>query len=243
MTANLIDDLGLEFQGDRGHKHFPRLASLIEAETPQVLEVGTWAGNSLIAWDKAFGGKARLTAVDTWAPYWPPGESVMGDNMSRVAESGEILDRFLANIQAHGMIVRVSVLRGDSRLVLQELIIRGQQFDLIYIDGDHRHERVNLDVQNGIILTRVGGILCGDDLECQVSELDDLNAHRVALQEDRDFLPHSNHRGRMLDGTPYSGHHPGVTQAVADAFYGIDVSCFDSLWAMRRTSVAGWERI
>ncbi len=238
MPTSRIDAFGLEYQGDRGHKHFPRLASLIKAEVPQVLEVGSWAGTSLIAWDKAFEGRARFTVVDTWAPYWPNGVSWMGDVMNRVAESGEIYERFITNIIKQNMRDRVRILVDDSRQALPWLIETMDRFDLIYIDGDHRYDHAASDILNGKRLVNAGGILCGDDLEAQLFELDDLDAHKVAIEAGVDFLVHKNHRGRDTNGTPYSGHHPGVTQAVADAF-GDGVSCVDCLWAMRLTD-HGW---
>jgi hypothetical protein len=232
-------DPGLDVQSEHRHKYFRQLASLIPSANPLVLEVGTWTGGSLVAWDEAFGGRAAFFAVDTWAPYWPEGVSVMGDMMSQAAESGEAFMLFESTIAHRRM--TVNICRGDSRGILPALQWDGHSFDLVYLDGDHRFDCASSDIAWGLRLTREGGVLCGDDLEVQLSELDDVAAHQSALAEGLDFLPHHNHRARMLDGTQYSGHHPGITQAVADAF-GRDVSNFDGLWAMQRTA-EGWKRV
>src|SRR6266566_4409570 len=145
FETNVPDFLSLA--GDQGtsrHNYFWPLAQLIlkRTQSPKVLEVGSWAGQSLVAWDRAFLGRAKFTVVDTWAPY-----GVMDEPMRSAAVSGDIVGLFWHNTAACGMEDRIEVHCGDSRNVLP-VLIGIDQFDLIYLDGDHRYNCVTEDIRN-----------------------------------------------------------------------------------------------
>ena len=70
-------------------------------------------------------------------------------------------------------------------------------------------------------LIRTGGIICGDDLEMQLKDLDPAEVETAALGG-QDFV--SPGSGRV-------GYHPGVTLAVAREFG--EVSTWDGFWAVR----------
>jgi hypothetical protein len=228
-------------QGASRYKYFSMLADLVRKETPAlVLEVGAWAGNSLVAWDLAFNKSASLVVVDAWEPYFDGyGTSDLmhaHSIMNAAASSGEIFRLFMHNIQACGIDKRVLIQRGDSRTILPELAKEyAGKFDLIFIDGDHRYDVAVCDVRNAVSLIREGGILCGDDLEAQLYELNGLNRHKMALVANADYIAHVETGQGLIDG-----YHPGVTQAVAEIIG--PVSCFEGLWAVKRTSNR-WECI
>ena len=181
-----------------------------------ILEVGSWAGASLAAWDSAARGLAKLIVVDSWKPYFAHGGEPY-DVMTRAAESGEIFELFKRNIAACQIADRVEINRGDSRVVLPALARRlAGAVDLVFVDGDHSYEAVRADLENAMPLMRDGGILCGDDWERKLEDVRDLEAHRRAVAAGVDVL---------------GDYHPGVTQAVADVFG--RASWFDGLWAVR----------
>ena len=213
----------VSYQGDLRHKCFGMLARQIEIEEPIVLEVGCWAGMSLLAWHNAFEGRARLIAVDNWEPYWPDDIGALHKTMNEVAKSGEILSLFLYNMKSSGIASRVHIRRGDSRIVLEAM--ESDSVDLVYIDGDHRYECIVVDIRNAMRLIRIGGIICGDDLEVQLHEVSNKDEHENACYSGKDFLESG-------------GYHPGVTQAVGEIFG--PVSCFDGVWAMQRLSADNW---
>ncbi len=175
-----------------------------------------------MAWHNAFQGRARLIAVDTWDPYWTDNEGALHKTMNDAAESGEIFKLFLHNINSAGITSRVKICRGDSRTVLRGM---RNPVDLAYIDGNHLYEYIAEDIKNAIRLVRVGGIICGDDLEIQLHEVRNKDEHENACDSGKDFLE------------PES-YHPGVTQAVGEIFG--PVSCFDGVWAMRRRENHYW---
>jgi predicted O-methyltransferase YrrM len=218
-------------QGDNHFKHFPALVHLARqtsvAAPLRILEVGSWAGNSLIAWAKA-APDALLWAVDAWEPYLPAGSRWPHyDVMSDAAKSGQIQSLFLHNVQTAGIAGRVFLCKGNSRAVLPRL---PPIFDLAFVDGDHRYSIVRGDIADCMKLVRVGGILCGDDLDQQLDDLD-LDQHREVMAVDEEV---ATTRGGLC-------YHHGVVQAVHD-FFG-RVSCFERrLWAVRKTA-GGWENV
>ncbi len=221
--------LGAELQANQGDNHFKHFRALARlARAMKILEVGSWAGGSLIAWAKA-SPRAHLTAVDAWKPYLPPGSKWPHyDEMSTAARSGDIEALFHHNVTAAGIPTsRLTVRKGDSRQILPTLV---PDFDLAFIDGDHRYRIVKQDIAECMRLVRVGGVLCGDDLDQQLSEID--------AQEHAEIMGIDEEVATTRSGLCY---HHGVVQAVHD-FFG-PVLCLEKrLWAVRKTA-DGWENI
>jgi predicted O-methyltransferase YrrM len=219
-------------QGDNHFRHFPALVALARETTSSrepfnILEIGSWAGNSLIAWSQA-APDAILWAVDAWKPYLPTGTTWPHyDVMSAAAESGSIEELFLHNIKVAGIDRRTFLCKGDSRDILPTL---APIFDIAFVDGDHRYSIVREDINACMGLVRVGGILCGDDLDRQLGDVD-LDEHKEIMEIDEEVA------------TTRSGlcYHHGVVQAVHDYFG--RVTCFETrLWAVRKTAT-GWENV
>jgi len=196
----------------------------------RILEIGSWAGGSAITWADAIkkfnGGQGSVICVDPWIRYNLGGEGGTYDVMDQALKRGEIIHLFLHNIRASGHedIVRLIRARSDEILPL----FRPNQFDLVFVDGEHTYQQVLKDLENAAPLLRDGGILCGDDLELQVSEIDVKYAKEKA---DSDYIrePKTN-----------KWFHPGVTLAVADWFG--EVSAWEGFWAMRKRG-QGWEKV
>ncbi len=193
--------------------------------SPLILEVGSWAGGSAVTWGRAlerWADGGTVVCVDHWSAYWDLSRNAdaLYQRMDRAAREEEILPLFLHNIRACGLERRVIPVRGCSRGVLAAL--PDGWFDLAYIDGSHLHDDVRGDIADARRLVRDGGILCGDDLELQLSETDIALVERLA-DERRDFVLYP---GRATH------FHPGVTLAVGRAFG--DVACWDGFWGMKR---------
>lgn len=91
---------------------------------------------------------------------------------------------------------KLTLLEGDSRETLPKLAPR--QFDLIYLDGDHRYPVVESDMIQAKRLIRPGGIVCGDDLE-------------LCLRDDAKLLLEAEqHKHEDF----YRFYHPGCSVAV-----------------------------
>jgi predicted O-methyltransferase YrrM len=58
----------------------------------------------------------------------------------------------------------VEVIQEESQLALPRLVSEGREFDLAFVDGDHRFEGVFLDLYFMIRLVRPGGLVVVDDM-------------------------------------------------------------------------------
>lgn len=201
--------------GSRPHRHFGEVAARLRArgvDAPEVLEIGSWTGGSLAAWDATFAGRARFVAVDRWEPYPLRGEGsfpygAVNDQLA----SGEVRREF--NARVAGMIDRIEIVVEDSRSALVRFASEHRLFDLVYVDGDHRLEAARADIAGALIVLKRGGVVCGDDLERQLCEIEDLGRHDAAATSALDYV---------------DGYHPGVTQAVGELFG--RVWCRDGFW-------------
>lgn len=198
-----------------------------------VLEIGSWAGGSTITFAEAIkkfnGGRGRVVAVDAWQSFHGPAhiEKPSHAIMEKALREGKIFDLFLHNIKTAGYEKTVEVKKGWSRDVLPTL--QKDHFDLIFIDGSHFYGDVLEDLKNSAVLLKNNGVMCGDDLELQLNEVDQGN-----LLENKD-------NDTLLDTKSGSKYHPGVTLAIGD-FFGQTVTCWKGFWAMRKTT-EGWEKI
>lgn len=193
----------------------------------RILEVGSWAGGSAVVWarslEKYNAGKGLVFCVDPWKPYFGGNQALTSralyKKMDAASASGAIVNLFHHNITAAGFGDKVVTMRGYSDDCLPAL--KKDQFDIVYIDGDHSYKAVGKDLNNAKSLCREGGILCGDDLEVQYEDADKKS---LEANIEKDFV---------MD--PVSGvwFHPGVTKAVWDCF-GQKVSTYEGFWAMRR---------
>ena len=183
----------------------------------RLLEVGSWAGQSTLLWAGVCEEMSRGTVfcVDHWrastnVPRW----------MQQAAHHDRIFRLFLFNVQASGLAARIVPLRGASDQVLPVL---APQFDVVYLDADHAYSSFLSDLRHGMALTKVGGILCGDDLELAPHQVDAAHA--------------AQHREENYVRDPRSGKmfHPGVNRGLAEVFGEMEIKVWDGFWAMRRT--------
>ena len=123
----------------------------------QVLEVGTYAGTSLIEIVKRIPNSFG-TGVDKWANY-------NEDNIDILLniEQNNIENVFYKNIINSKMNTRIKGIKGNSSDVLLDLYKNGLQYDFIYVDGSHKCLDVFFDLMLSWKLLRTGGILAIDD--------------------------------------------------------------------------------
>ena len=191
-----------------------------------VLEVGSYEGQSALYFNHSisniFSDGGSVTCVDPWQPYHSPEQIAVGrpyENMDADLRSGIAFERFKKNIQKADSRVPIEYFCGTLTQAMV-LDLTEHWFDVVYIDGDHRYASVREDIANAKRLVRVGGLICGDDLEVQIAG------------------PIGEAAARELAEVDYQdGHHPGVSLAVHEAFG--HVWCDNSVWAMKRM-LSGW---
>jgi hypothetical protein len=118
----------------------PHLAAI---DSANVLEVGAFEGRSSV-WFLGNFPSLRLTVIDPWA--------------FTDGASDDTFSRFSANISPYGD--RVTVMRGKSQLMRT---LRDQEYDVIYLDGDHTSAAVIHDAVLAYELVKPGGLLIFDD--------------------------------------------------------------------------------
>ncbi|MEQ1811909.1 MAG: class I SAM-dependent methyltransferase, partial [Terricaulis sp.] len=167
-------------QGDPSrHQYFEpavrRAAALTRGKPVDILEVGSWAGASAVTWARALqavGCGGRVVCIDTWAPYFDTDADAAShyQDMDEAARRGEIYRLFLHNIEACGVADIVSHHIADSRKM--ESLFEPGSFSIVYIDGNHALDFVRSDIKAAKALTSANGIVCGDDLELSLDQVD-----------------------------------------------------------------------
>ncbi|MCK9398189.1 MAG: class I SAM-dependent methyltransferase [Methylobacter sp.] len=219
------------------HAYMQAVVELLSKENHtepfKVLEVGSWAGGSAITWAKAiqeYIGGGQVVCVDVWQSYFDTNidSDLVYIQMNEAAQSGSIYGLFLHNIRTSGVAGLISPMIGNSHDVLPTL--EKGNFSIVFLDGSHRFDDVKNDIALSLDIIKEGGILCGDDLELQISEVGSAEAAED-VATDQDYVK------SKLCGIDY---HPGVTCAVGETFG--EVSMWDGFWAMRKTAT-GWIKV
>lgn len=151
---NWVDDLPI----NGGHKHKFEEALRI-AQPRHVLEIGTYAGRSLIEILKRCSPETRGVAIDSWKNYEE-------ENLSQLRniQENRIEEIFHQNVKKAGMTHRVTALKGDSVDRLLELVERREKFDFIYVDGSHTCLDCYTDMVLAWKLLVSGGVMAVDDV-------------------------------------------------------------------------------
>ncbi|MEI8301943.1 MAG: class I SAM-dependent methyltransferase [Burkholderiales bacterium] len=179
------------------------------------LEVGVWFGiGSTQIWLSNLQPGSEFYLVDAWRPY--SSEADFEDTGFNYRKVDALMDE--AYMSAYAQVRRfeanpanrdtkLHLVRGDSAAFMAALV--DDSFDFIYIDGDHKYEKVKSDLQQARRLVRKRGIsvICGDDLD-QVPSPELYEEARGHL--DQDFLREA-------------GYHPGVLAALMEEFPGVQM--------------------
>ena len=192
------------------------LAKTVARKGCRFLEIGSWCGDSTSILGKVaqtFGG--QVVAVDWW-------RGNPGTELEKVASKNNILEHFQRRIKKEGLQDTVVPLVTTSNQAAN--LLREGQFDLIFIDGDHRYSQVLLDINNfSPLLNEQGGIFCGHDCDGNIKDFD------TSLLE----------KGKDVD--VYKKLHCGVILGVGRSFRDYNVK--SQIWSMFSSKTAGWHPI
>jgi predicted O-methyltransferase YrrM len=193
-------------------------------ENMQILEIGSWMGASALSFAQGLklhnNAKGTITCVDAWKPFF--NRETHNDNvyvtMEQALSTETAYQIFSHNIGTLPNTITSQHLRGQSDNILP--LLRPETFDIIFIDADHAYTPVTRDIKNSLALVKDGGIICGDDLNLQMHQVDKDNTIKNA---EADFIK---------DPKTNRNYHPGVTLAVAEIFG--EVSMWGGFWAMQK---------
>jgi predicted O-methyltransferase YrrM len=140
LSKQLISSLGEEF---------------LLARPLKLLEIGSYEGGSSVWYIRYMltHPQSTLTCIDPWS-----------SDLRNGLNSSLVYDTFQANIALTGRSDRVRVLRNDSMLALANLVVHGEKFDFIYVDGSHMLPDVLSDITLSWKLLAVGGVMALDDV-------------------------------------------------------------------------------
>ncbi|MDP2598879.1 MAG: class I SAM-dependent methyltransferase [Candidatus Liptonbacteria bacterium] len=176
----------------------------------KILEVGSWAGQSavmLASLCKKY-KSGKVFCIDTWE-----GAGNIAAYKKR-AQGEKIMKLFLRNVRASGAGQYIVPMRGRSDSFYD--VLKSESFDAIYIDGDHSYDGVVSDIKGLRDKVKKGGMLCGDDYDCEPGEID---AKYAMAHKEKDYIP---------DPTSGKWYHPGVVLGVRDTIGKVNKS--DVLW-------------
>ena len=198
----------------------------------KVLEIGSWAGGSAITWAQAIKsfhqGNGIVVCVDSWEPYidLEKERDMHYLRMNMALETGTVFKLFVHNIRTSQNNDIVFAVKAPADRVLP--LFLSEKFDLVFVDGDHAYSNVSRDLRNCARLVAEGGILCGDDLELQLPQVDVNYAQQMS---EVDYIQ---------DPKTGKWFHPGVAVAVKEMLG--TVSVWEGFWAMRRRGNR-WESV
>lgn len=198
----------------------------------QILEVGSWVGASALSWAQGLklhnNVQGTITCVDAWKPFFnrETHRDEVYVKMENALSSETAYQLFSHNISTIPDSIICQHLRGNSQHILP--LLKENTFDIIFVDGDHSYSAVQKDINNALDLVKEGGLICGDDLNLQLSQVDQKNASQNA---EADFIK---------DPKTNRNYHPGVTLAVAEIFG--DVSVWGGFWVMQKKE-GKWHKI
>lgn len=168
------------------------------------VEVGSFEGRSTLWFLEHLlrHPNSRIACIDTFE----------GGAEHTAAQTGGLLDRFRANLEASTRAHKAEVLRGDSFSGLSALIARGLRADLVYIDGSHAAPDVLADLVLAFRLLPPGGvILCDDYLwaRAPTAQIDILDSPKLAIDA------FTNIHRRRLELVPWGYHWQLAVRKVA----------------------------
>lgn len=198
----------------------------------QILEVGSWVGASALSWAQGLkthnNARGTITCVDAWRPFFDRAthNNDVYVTMEQALGTETAYQLFLHNVGTLPSTITCQHLRGQSDHILP--LLRENTFDVIFIDGDHAYTPVLKDIRHSMSLVKDGGIICGDDLNLQLTQVDKAYTQQHA---EADFIK---------DAKSGRNYHPGVTLAVAELFG--EVSMWGGFWAMQKRGKE-WHKI
>jgi predicted O-methyltransferase YrrM len=133
------------------------LAKIAElAADKKVLEIGARVGGSTVAMAK--------TAHMVYSVDWHQG----GEMYDAIGGQGDTLGAFWATVNFHQLRDKVKPMVGKTQDILPTLA--DQQYDLVFIDGDHTYKGVAYDLAQARRLIRPGGTIALHDFNREIED-------------------------------------------------------------------------
>jgi cephalosporin hydroxylase len=129
-------------------------------QDPEVIEVGSWTGDSAIAFAK--GGAEVINCVDHWQGCESDWTSELAKGRDIAAEFGNKTDQYRDEADPSVMFVRYD---GESTEIAALDSWRRRPVDIIFIDADHSYESTRADILAWLPHLKPDGIMIGHDFQ------------------------------------------------------------------------------
>ena len=133
--------MNYEFTTDWTHTKF---IEQYDGLTNRCLEIGAFEGRTTITLANKFD---VVDVIDPWQDYWD------------IPNVSEAFDRFKHNTQEYS---NINIYKEKSEDILP-LLLYGELYDMIYIDGDHSLDAVYNDIKMSCKLLAKDGVIIVDD--------------------------------------------------------------------------------
>ena len=149
------------------------LANFIKEPKCEILEIGTYAGTSVIGMLQYL-PNATATTIDTWYNYREKDRGTdINKECLKTIEENNIEKIFHTNILKAGFKDKVTAIKGSSEIVLIDLIKQNKKYDFIYVDGSHKAIDCYTDCLLSWNLLNKNGIMAIDDYLYKISITDE----------------------------------------------------------------------
>jgi len=172
------------------------LLNKFERTNLRILEIGSWFGKGSTTVFSNYADK--IVCVD----HWQGNENETHRLLAKETVPFQIFKKNTTSFS--GKIIAVHTHSSN----INDLFAR-ESFDLVFIDGDHRHQQTRNDILNTVHLVKKGGILCGHDCEGRPSD------SNMDLLKDR--LENDHCESIFMN---FKEMHPGVILAVDECVEG-----------------------
>lgn len=133
------------------------LELLRSIDKPKILEVGTYSGKTISKIADIF-PNADCFAIDNWKldeSEFEQCKKYVNINFTM----NDVKNTFFENIKGKN----ITLLEGDSSIILRDLVEKQSKFNFIYVDGSHTSLNTAIDIVLSWILLEKNGILAIDD--------------------------------------------------------------------------------
>ena len=141
-----------------------------------MLEIGSYEGRatSWLVDNMMDNPSSVLFAVDTFE----------GSIEHSDKQKENLIDRFQKNLVVSKWPEKIRTLRGDSKVIMPQMLAQGAKFDFIYVDGSHETYDVIIDGLYAYQLLKPNGLMVFDDVEWNLKD-----SVKVAVEHLEKILP------------------------------------------------------
>jgi predicted O-methyltransferase YrrM len=121
-----------------------------DVSTLRMIEIGSYVGESTTIFANRIG---QVLCIDPFENDYDP-----NDAACHHADFSDVYEAFRSNTK---LFTNINLIRKRSDDAIDDL--KGQMFDLVYIDGMHTYEQVKKDIENYKQFIKPDGYICGHD--------------------------------------------------------------------------------